>query len=146
MKLFVFLHFVFAARASYVPGLVPKDFVIGQDLQIMTSTIESKHVHVRYDFYSTIGICPPENYKTHQVTFGEALAKELWIESPYKIQMGIDQKCTVICSHEITNDDIQRYFKLSDLDFQYKLKLDDLPSATQRHEVDATNQEETLYY
>ena len=66
-------------------------------------------MHTRFDYYQSTHNCQPEGFKTHKVTFGEALSQETWLESPYVLEMGKDVKCAAICRYHVTADDMHRY-------------------------------------
>jgi hypothetical protein len=107
----------------------------------MASEIDSPHLHAKYDFYSS-GICPTSQYKKHEITFGEALAKEYWTESPYIFNFGVNQKCEFICKKKLDHAQIQKYNTMSNKGYRYKLSLDDLPSATLHRAGNTTSRPE----
>ena len=56
--------------------------------------------------------------------------------SPYSVNMGEDKKCEFVCQYKVTQADMHKYELLSDKHFEYRLSLDDLPSATLEHSAD----------
>jgi len=76
------------ASAFYMPGLLPKDYQVGDELTIKVSDITSQKIHGHeYDFYET-NMCMPDDFDPAKKSFGEALAGELWSPSPYKVNIG----------------------------------------------------------
>lgn len=54
--------------------------------------------------------------------------------------MGVDQKCVLVNKYIVTAEDIYHYKLMTAQGFEYKLMIDDLPSATITHvKGDATN-------
>ena len=93
-------------------------------------------MHTRYDNYAT-HVCAPEGSKKHKVSFSEALSQEAWLESPYQIELGKDVKCASICRYQVEAADMHRYQVIGSAGFEYRLMLDELPSATLLHLDDA---------
>ena len=80
--LFVITFLLAVTNAMNLPGLSPKDYKMGDPLDILMSYIETDGIGIAYDYYD-MDFCghdiigPAQRYKTKQ--FGESLEIEHWI-------------------------------------------------------------------
>ena len=93
LKYLLLSYLLFQTSLAFsFPGLVPKSYRKGQDMRISASLISSDTVRMPYDFYDK-GMCKPVDFSTinyESVTWGEALAEEHWVNSPYSVKLDED--------------------------------------------------------
>ena len=122
--------------AMNLPGLSPEDYKMNHKFDILMSYIESEGIGTSFDYYE-VGFCPmarpaSELYKVKN--FGEALNIEHWIVSPYSddhaLVLGKNETCRQLCTTTYSKATQARLGVLASRGFEYKLMIDDLPSAT----------------
>jgi transmembrane 9 superfamily protein 2/4 len=105
------------SNAFSLPGILPKNYQKGEGMEIYAGPLTSKHGSLNKAFYS-LPWC--------DINKGLAGAFE---GTPFDYNLG-KNKAVETCKKVWTKEDVDRFIFFAQKDYEYKLYLDDLPSAT----------------
>lgn len=118
-----------AARAFYLPGVAPRDFNEGDELQVKVNKLSSTKTQLPYEYYS-LGYCKPPKVENSAENLGEVLRGDRIENSPFVFQMREDKLCSVACNIDKINADTVKAFREKiDDDYRVNMILDNLPVA-----------------
>ena len=129
-------------------GLLAKDYRKGDEMRVMISRVDSRTTNFSYNYYD-LGFeraprTPEEFYASTTKQFGETLRSEVWGYSPYTVWLNpSDVPNCLVVAYDVPYEAavMNRLNIVADQNFEYKLMIDDLPSATvyRRDEKGTTN-------
>ncbi|MCO5568870.1 hypothetical protein L7F22_022572 [Adiantum nelumboides] len=121
-----------AVRAFYLPGVAPRDFNEGDELQVKVNKLSSIKTQLPYEYYS-LGYCRPPKIVNSAENLGEVLRGDRIENSPYVFQMREDKLCNVACKIDKLNAATVKAFREKiDDDYRVNMILDNLPVAEAR--------------
>lgn len=132
-----------AARAFYLPGVAPRDFSEGDELQVKVNKLSSIKTQLPYEYYS-LGYCRPPKIENSAENLGEVLRGDRIENSPYVFQMREDRLCNVACKIDKLDAATEKAFREKiDDDYRVNMILDNLPVAEARQRQDGAEMVKT---
>jgi len=86
------------AQAFYLPGVAPKSFRTGDEVELKVNAMTSIEDPYPLDYYRLPFCKPPGGIVKKNENLGEFLGGDLIESSPYRIQMKVDMYCEQVCS------------------------------------------------
>ncbi len=130
------------ATGFYLPGVAPANFVEGQRVELKVNKITSTQTQIPYDYYS-FPFCRPANGVHHYgENLGEFLTGDRIENSPYEIQMKVDQSCSVLCARALNKKDVKKLKEAISEGYSHNWIIDNLPAAS----VTVDDVYQTTYY
>ncbi|KAI5054770.1 hypothetical protein GOP47_0029915 [Adiantum capillus-veneris] len=127
-----------AVRAFYLPGVAPRDFNEGDELQVKVNKLSSIKTQLPYEYYS-LGYCRPPKVVNSAENLGEVLRGDRIENSPYVFQMKEDKLCNVACKiDKLDAATIKAFREKIDDDYRVNMILDNLPVAEARQRQEGT--------
>ncbi|KAG0485062.1 hypothetical protein HPP92_009141 [Vanilla planifolia] len=126
-----------SARSFYLPGVAPRDFQRGAELQVKVNKLSSTKTQLPYDYYF-LEYCKPKNIVNSAENLGEVLRGDRIENSLYIFKMMIDEACTVICRHNFTADGVKNFKEKIDDEYRVNMILDNLPVAVSKQRRDGS--------
>jgi transmembrane 9 superfamily protein 2/4 len=116
------------------PGVAPELYRNGEDMFIITDTVQSKKTHLPFEFYDLPG-CPPPVLTNFRRTRRRHARKNLGARlqgmglkpAPYNLKVKQDAECTAVCEVELEPHQIRWLRKLVERQYRIHLQLDQLP-------------------
>ena len=114
-----------------LPGNAPREFKHGESIDVKVSKLTSDVLQVPHDYYF-LNFCPPKDVNVHSVdeNLGQILLGDSVVNTPYGINMGMDESCRVLCSRSITTVDFTRFAYMIDGEYVVNWLIDSLPAST----------------
>lgn len=132
---------VLAAVASgdsvtYLPGVTPTAWDVGEKVILMANKITSTDSPVVYDYYD-LPFCKREKKaKTSSDNLGESLTGDMTTLSPYELSMQTDKSCSQLCTMTYDKKQLKKFRTLIDEEFHVHWDIDNLPVASLEEEDD----------
>lgn len=128
-----------SARAFYLPGVAPRDFNEGDELQVKVNKLSSTRTQLPYEYYS-LGYCKPPKVENSAENLGEVLRGDRIENSPFVFQMKEDKMCSLACKiDEVKADTVKAFREKIDDDYRVNMILDNLPVAELKLRRDGTD-------
>lgn len=121
--------FATIASAWQLPGIVPKNYEKGMNLDIMVGQLESQRSSFTFDYYM-LNWCDNGHGRAYDpAKYGTTLTGTPLHESPFDHKFGYDQNI-MVCKKTLTHGEVEQFSFMMQHNFGYTLYLDNLPSAT----------------
>lgn len=116
-------------QAFYLPGVAPQDYAKGDKLFLKVNKLSSTKTQLPYEYYS-IPYCRPSKIVPNAENLGEVLRGDRIENSPYEIEIRVDQQCKFLCRIPALSSTQAEAFgsKLED-EYRVNMILDNLPVA-----------------
>jgi transmembrane 9 superfamily protein 2/4 len=88
-------------HAFYLPGVAPRTFKEGQNVQIKVQTLVSSESQLQFDYYQ-LPFCKPEHVVDVPENLGEALTGDKAHTSAFEARMRVNEYCKTLCRKEYT--------------------------------------------
>jgi len=85
------------AQAFYLPGVAPKSFASGDDVELKVNALTSIKNQFALEYYHLPFCKPLDGVEMKNENLGEFLKGDRIESSPYKIQMKVDMYCEQVC-------------------------------------------------
>ncbi|XP_073296609.1 transmembrane 9 superfamily member 9-like [Primulina huaijiensis] len=121
-----FTFFLPVARAFYLPGVAPKDFLKGDTLKVKVQKLASVKTQLPYSYYS-LPYCTPKKIVDSAENLGEVLRGDRIENSPYEFKMREPQICSVVCHSTLQAKDAKEFKEKIDDEYRVNMILDNLP-------------------
>ena len=117
------------ASAFYLPGVAPQDYQRDDIVNVKVNKLSSVRTQLPFDYYS-LPYCQPPRIEHSAENLGEVLRGDRIENSPYQLEMRLDEQCKVLCKIDALNAEQAREFqsKIED-DYRVNMILDNLPVA-----------------
>ncbi|KAK8931034.1 hypothetical protein KSP39_PZI016257 [Platanthera zijinensis] len=125
------------ARSFYLPGVAPRDFQRGDDLQVKVNKLSSTKTQLPYDYYY-LEYCKPDKIVNSAENLGEVLRGDRIENSVHIFKMRIDESCKVACRQKLTVEGVKNFKEKIDDEYRVNLILDNLPAAVPRQRRDGS--------
>ncbi|XP_042452172.1 transmembrane 9 superfamily member 7-like [Zingiber officinale] len=135
--LLAFLLLLPSCRAFYLPGVTPRDFHKGADLQVKVNKLSSTKTQLPYDYYF-LDYCKPSNIINSAENLGEVLRGDRIENSVYTFKMRVDEGCKVVCRVNFSSEIAKNFKEKIDDDYSVNMILDNLPLAVPRQRRDGS--------
>eukprot|EP00249_Psilotum_nudum_P014615 c24917_g1_i1 orf=406-2349(+) len=117
------------AEGFYLPGVAPRDFNQGDELQVKVNKLTSIKTQLPYDYYS-VPYCKPGRIENSAENLGEVLRGDRIENSIYVFHMREDKLCNVVCrTEELVADHAKKFQDKIDDQYYVNMILDNLPVA-----------------
>lgn len=123
----VLLLFTTPALCFYLPGVAPRDFNDGDELQVKVNKLTSTRTQLPYEYYS-LGYCKPPKVENSAENLGEVLRGDRIENSPYVFHMRDDKLCLLACKiDKLDASTVKNMREKIDEDYRVNMILDNLP-------------------
>ncbi|XP_078432050.1 transmembrane 9 superfamily member 7-like [Wolffia australiana] len=116
------------AAGFYLPGVAPRDFEKGDDLQVKVNKLSSTKTQLPYDFYF-LDYCKPTKIRNSAENLGEVLRGDRIENSVYTFKMKSDQGCNIGCRIKLSAESAKNFKEKIDEEYRVNMILDNLPVA-----------------
>ncbi|KAL3632921.1 hypothetical protein CASFOL_025905 [Castilleja foliolosa] len=93
---FCLVFLLSSGHSFYLPGVAPRDFIRGDELQVKVNKLSSTKTQLPYDFYF-LKYCKPKKIQNVGENLGEVLRGDRIENSVYTFHMRDEQSCKVAC-------------------------------------------------
>ncbi|XP_010904776.1 transmembrane 9 superfamily member 7 isoform X2 [Elaeis guineensis] len=121
--------------AFYLPGVAPRDFQQGDELQVKVNKLSSTKTQLPYDYYF-LDYCKPVKIVNSAENLGEVLRGDRIENSVYTFKMMMDETCKVACRTKLTPEAAKNFKEKIDDEYRVNMMLDNLPVAVPRSRRD----------
>nr|XP_010925004.1 transmembrane 9 superfamily member 7 [Elaeis guineensis] len=129
------LLLLLSADAFYLPGVAPRGFQQGDELQVKVNKLSSTKTQLPYDYYF-LDFCKPAKIMNSAENLGEVLRGDRIENSVYTFKMGMDETCKVACRTKLTPEAAKNFKEKIDDEYRVNIILDNLPVAVPRQRRD----------
>ncbi|ONK76558.1 uncharacterized protein A4U43_C03F29520 [Asparagus officinalis] len=136
-SLLLFLLLVASSSAFYLPGVAPRDFVKGDELQVKVNKLSSTKTQLPYNYYF-LDYCKPAKILNSAENLGEVLRGDRIENSIYTFKMRTDETCKVACRTKLTKETEKNFKEKIDDEYRVNMILDNLPVAVPRQSRDGS--------
>ncbi|KAI9816979.1 MAG: hypothetical protein M1832_004963 [Thelocarpon impressellum] len=136
------------AQAFYIPGWSIKSYRDDESIPLFVNKVYSDNTQLQYAYYDLPFVCPPTGRRhanSHLVSghsiplnLGEVLRGDRIRTSDYDLNMGSDDECRYLCSHDVSRRGLKRARELISDGYVAEWIVDNLPGATSFVTVDKT--------
>lgn len=117
------------ANGFYLPGVAPRDYSIGEPLDIKVVKLDSVKTQLPYDYYS-LPFCRPAKITEDTEALGEVLGGDNIENSPYDVSMKVQESCKVLCKKEYSPEQLTQFVDRIKEDYRVNWLVDNLPAST----------------
>ncbi|PKU65802.1 transmembrane 9 superfamily member 7 [Dendrobium catenatum] len=135
---FVLLLLCESSLAFYLPGVVPRDFQNGDELQVKVNKLSSTKTQLPYVYYF-LDYCKPSKIMNSAENLGEVLRGDRIENSVYVFKMRMDETCKVACRVKLTQKAAKKFKEKIDDEYRVNMILDNLPVAVPRQRKDGNH-------
>ncbi|XP_038987178.1 transmembrane 9 superfamily member 7-like [Phoenix dactylifera] len=129
------LLLVLSADAFYLPGVAPRGFQQGDELQVKVNKLSSTKTQLPYDYYF-LDYCKPAKIVNSAENLGEVLRGDRIENSVYTFKMRLDETCKVACRTKLSPETAKNFKEKIDDEYRVNMILDNLPVAVLRQKRD----------
>jgi transmembrane 9 superfamily protein 2/4 len=117
------------SSAFYLPGVAPQDYERDDLVTIKVRNLDSIKTQLPFDYYD-LPYCRPPKIEHSAENLGEVLRGDRIENSPYTLEMRLDEQCKVVCTIDALNAEQAAAFqaKIED-EYRVNMILDNLPVA-----------------
>lgn len=130
-------------QAFYLPGVAPRAFKDGEEVNLKVQTLVSTETPLQFDYYQ-LPFCRPKQVVDLPENLGEALTGERGHTSKYRAQMKVNHYCKTLCRRKYTPAEMEELQDFAILDYRVNMRLDGLPLAEMTTFVDEERPSEPL--
>eukprot|EP00403_Amphidinium_massartii_P020157 CAMPEP_0178417190 /NCGR_PEP_ID=MMETSP0689_2-20121128/24447_1 /TAXON_ID=160604 /ORGANISM="Amphidinium massartii, Strain CS-259" /LENGTH=496 /DNA_ID=CAMNT_0020038549 /DNA_START=3 /DNA_END=1490 /DNA_ORIENTATION=+ len=124
-------------RGFYLPGVAPKDYTKGEEVELKVNKLTSVKTQLPFDYYA-LPYCKPNKIQPVGENLGEILAGDLIENSRYEIRMMRNRTCVKLCDLNLSKDDKKKFKTMIDDEYLVNMIVDNLPAATRYHKNELT--------
>ncbi|KZV21613.1 hypothetical protein F511_17638 [Dorcoceras hygrometricum] len=133
------LILVSPANGFYLPGVAPRDFQLGETLEVKVNKLSSTKTQLPYDYYS-LSYCKPQKIINGAENLGEVLRGDRIENSVYTFNMKVPQSCKIACPVKLDASAAKNFKKKIVEDYRVNMILDNLPVAVVWQTMDGSQQ------
>lgn len=119
---------LFVSNAMYLPGVAPKDYVIGEEVQLKVNKLTSSKAELSYEYYR-LPFCQPDVIKKSAENLGELLTGNRIENSPYDIKFLQNEECKLLCRKQYSYFQVTKFVSKIKENYLVNWIVDNLPSA-----------------
>ncbi|XP_021751260.1 transmembrane 9 superfamily member 7-like [Chenopodium quinoa] len=123
------------AYSFYLPGVAPRDFQVGDPLQVKVNKLSSTKTQLPYDYYF-LKYCKPQKIINSAENLGEVLRGDRIENSVYTFKMREERICQVGCRQKLDAEASKNFKEMIDDEYRVNMILDNLPVAVIRQRRD----------
>jgi len=136
--MWILLSFLLPIQGFYLPGVAPRDFKEGEQIELYVDKLDSSETQLPFEFYY-LNYCKPDNLKPQSENLGQILMGERIERSPYEVKMQEEVTCKELCSRTNTRQEIKNFKWMIDNEYRASWVLDNLPSGFRRTIIEGTS-------
>ncbi|KAG1367539.1 putative Transmembrane 9 superfamily member 7 [Cocos nucifera] len=114
------LLLLLSAEAFYLPGVAPRGFQQGDELQVKVNKLSSTKTQLPYDYYF-LDFCKPAKIMNSAENLGEVLRGDRIENSVYTFKMGMDETCKVACRTKLSLEAAKNFKEK--IDDEYRVNI-----------------------
>lgn len=131
---------VCTVTSFYLPGVAPRDYQDGEDIDLKVNKLDSVKTQLPYDYYS-LPFCRPGVIQEAAENLGEVLTGDLIETSAYRVSMKLVESCKVLCGTKNTPEEMEKLTKRIDEEYRVNWIIDNIPAATKYYTEAVGNEE-----
>lgn len=135
--LLLFLLLASPANSFYLPGVAPRDFSKGDELQVKANKLTSTKTQLPYEFYY-LDYCKPTEIVNSAENLGEVLRGDRIENSPYAFQMRENKLCNYVCTKKLDSKSAKKFKDKIDDEYHVNMILDNLPLVIAKKRADGS--------
>eukprot|EP00980_Cylindrotheca_fusiformis_P005749 scaffold1194_cov127-Cylindrotheca_fusiformis.AAC.26 len=143
-KLMALSCLLVGAKAFYVPGVAPKEFKRGGEVEMKVNSMTSYHTQVPKDYYRLSFCKPKSDIEMKSETLGEFLTGNKIQNSAYSINMLNHSYCKKVCQVSLDKKDAAKLKLHIKYGYHNNWIVDNLPSASIN--LNPANGEKPMHY
>ncbi|KAL3632920.1 Transmembrane 9 superfamily member 7 [Castilleja foliolosa] len=132
---FCLVFLLSSGHSFYLPGVAPRDFIRGDELQVKVNKLSSTKTQLPYDFYF-LKYCKPKKIQNVGENLGEVLRGDRIENSVYTFHMRDEQSCKVACKVHLDDQAAKDFKEKINDEYRVHMILDNLPVAVLRQRRD----------
>merc|ERR1712137_1259555 len=132
------------SQAFYLPGVAPKEYQDGEEVPLKVNKLVSAKTQLPYPYYS-LPFCQPDKVVEVAENLGEILMGDRIENSPYVIEAGNDISCRVLCTKQLTAEDMKLFEKRIRQEYRVNWIMDNLPAAVKKTLVSVNGDTRDVY-
>mmetsp|Transcript_10284 Transcript_10284/g.18124 ORF Transcript_10284/g.18124 Transcript_10284/m.18124 type:complete len:634 (+) Transcript_10284:179-2080(+) len=121
------------AEAFYLPGVAPREFEVGEKVDVEVNKLTSIKTQLPFEYYS-LPVCKPVEIKDAPENLGEVLAGDTIESSSYELRMGVKEECKELCTLTYSPEQIAIFQEKIKDEYRVHWIIDNLPLAVQLHD------------
>lgn len=125
------------STAFYLPGVAPRDFSKGDELQVKVNKLSSTKTQLPYDYYF-LDFCKPSKIMNSAENLGEVLRGDRIENSIYTFKMRTDETCRAACLRKLNKETAKNFREKIEDEYRVNMILDNLPVAVPRQRRDGS--------
>lgn len=133
--LFAFFLVASPIHCFYLPGVAPRDFQVGDLLQVKVNKLSSTKTQLPYDYYF-LSYCKPSEIMNSAENLGEVLRGDRIENSVYAFKMREEQSCQIACRKPLDAEAAKNFKEKIDDEYRVNMILDNLPVAVIKQRKD----------
>jgi len=117
------------ATAFYLPGVAPREFQDGDQVNLKVIRIDSVKTQLPYEYYA-LPFCQPPEIINAAENLGEVLRGDRIENSIYQLNMGREESCKILCRQQYTPELMSEFAEKVHDEYRVHWIVDNLPAAT----------------
>jgi transmembrane 9 superfamily protein 2/4 len=126
----ILLCYLTELSAFYLPGVAPREYKVGEKVELKVNKLTSTQTHLPYDYYSHKFCKPSDGVRTTAENLGEFLSGDRIENSPYALFMRHDEYCLVLCQVKLSVRQVAQFKRTIDESYHHNWILDNIPAAS----------------
>lgn len=124
------LSLLLPVHAFYLPGVAPREYNVGEKVELKVNKLTSIHTQLPYDYYSHKFCKPNGGVKTSAENLGEFLSGDRIENSPYLLYMRTDEYCKILCQVALDAGHAAQFKRSIDEAYHHNWIVDNIPAAS----------------
>lgn len=124
-----FARCILPSAAVYLPGIAPSWYPPGGPVDLKVNKLTSVKTQLPYSYY-TLPFCKPVVIQESVENLGEIMEGDVIENSPYEINMLVNETCKVLCSQRLGPEEKEKFKTMIDDEYLVNWIVDNLPAAT----------------
>merc|ERR1719464_1113629 len=131
--MFAFFLLLLPCSAFYLPGVAPRDYQVGEFIDIKVVKLDSVKTQLPYDYYA-LPFCRPNHITEAAENLGEILSGDQIETSAYEVSMKIPLHCNILCKLKYSASDLSHFETKIKEEYRVNWIVDNIPAATRYYE------------
>ncbi|PHH64603.1 hypothetical protein CDD81_4214 [Ophiocordyceps australis] len=123
------------SEAFYIPGWSIRSYKPGRQIALLVNKLYSDKTQLQYAYHDVPFVCQPTGRhglggQSMALNLGEVLRGDRITVSDMELVMGQDKRCELLCTRELSGDEVARARELIEEGYAVEWVVDNLPGAT----------------
>lgn len=132
-----------ALANAYIPGAAPRNYADNEKVALKVNNLNSVETQLPYEHYS-VAYCKPDEVAEVSENLGEIMSGERIFNSAYDIHIKKDEACKLLCTKELTTEELAGFESKIRENYNVHWVLDNLPVASLFDVVVETGETESI--